>query len=92
MFYIPSKPKDKVNQNQTKMKISMVGTREFSVEIYSIVGTKILSPVKSGSATYNISQLTPGVYFVKINSKGKFKMKKIILFRWFLDKRFSRRL
>jgi len=49
-----------------------------SLDIYSISGIQILKLKKNTSRQYNLSQLSSGVYFLKINSEHGHEIKKFI--------------
>jgi len=53
--------------------------KEYSVEIYNIIGQKVYERKNTNSETLSISQFDKGVYFIKIIDASKSTTKKIII-------------
>ena len=53
--------------------------KEYSVEIYNIIGQKVYERKNTNSTTLSLSQLNKGVYFVKITDDSKSTTKRIII-------------
>lgn len=67
----PNPAKDILNIQTNNIEIT-------SVNIYNILGSRVLTLNEVESNSINISNLTSGVYFVKINANGNSITKKII--------------
>ncbi|WP_169744664.1 T9SS type A sorting domain-containing protein [Siansivirga zeaxanthinifaciens] len=68
----PNPAKDYLTIESNKVKISLV-------EIYNILGSKVLSSNSLIGNKLNVSSLSKGVYLLKINSEAKTSVRKIVI-------------
>ena len=68
----PNPANDYIQINSNNIEIS-------SVEMYSIVGKRIISNQKLVNDRLDISSLTSGIYLLKVNSQERSLVKKIIV-------------
>jgi hypothetical protein len=67
----PNPTSDYINIEANNMEIS-------EVALYNLLGKKVLSQTEISNNSINISNLSKGVYFIKISAKGNSIIKKII--------------
>ncbi len=67
------------NPNNGNFTIQFDSNTENSIEIYSILGKKILEKSGIKTNTIEISNLEKGIYFIKVNNQNNTKTKKVIV-------------
>ena len=69
----------KIFPNPTRGEINIVGVNnDYEVEIYSILGKKVFSKKATGAIKLN-TNLSPGLYLVKVTNKRTSKVQKVIV-------------
>jgi len=72
------------NPTTTQLTIQNGEFRIESVEVYSVMGEKIISltpnpsPHGEGSVSINVSSLAPGIYFVKVRGEKEERVAKFV--------------